>query len=145
MTIYVIDGQGGGIGRALTERLKAALSGVSVTAVGSNAMATAAMLKAGADAGATGENALIWCCSQAGAGDIIAGPLGIVLANSMLGEFSPAMARAVAESRAHKVLIPAPVTRCHATIAGVPEKSLGQYLDDAVAAVQELGKNNKIL
>ena len=101
-------------------------------AVGTNAAATAAMLKAGASAGATGENAVIW---NAGKAQIIAGPIGLVMANSMLGECSPAMATAIASSPAHKVLIPA--TRCGASIAGLPELPLADYITDAARRILE--------
>ena len=95
-----------------------------------NALATGAMLKAGADAGATGENAVLVNAARA---DVIAGPVGIVLSGSMLGECSPAMARAVAESDAQKVLIP--VVKCGAHIAGLPEKPLAQYIADAARLI----------
>lgn len=142
MTVYVFDGQGGGVGRGFIERLKATLPECNLVAVGSNAMATAAMLKSGANAGATGENSVVWCCKQAQAGDVIIGPLGIVLANSMLGEFTPVMTAAVSESRAHKILIP--VSRCRATVAGVTEKTLSQYLDDAVLSVQDFIRHSSV-
>ncbi len=134
MSVYVFDGQGGGIGRALIERLRNTFPNSQIIAVGSNSMATAAMLKGGANTGATGENAVVYCCQQAQPTDVIAGPLGIVLANAMLGEFSPVMARAVAESRAYKILIP--VSRCRASVAGVTEKPLSQYLEDAVELIR---------
>lgn len=136
MNLYVIDGQGGGIGRSLAERLKAEFPALRITALGSNAMATAAMLKGGATVGATGENAVVFSCGQAGAEDVIIGPIGIVLANAMLGELTPTMTRAVAESRAYKVLIPVSASRVHASVAGVAEKNLGQYIDDAIAIVR---------
>lgn len=135
MTVYIIDGQGGGIGRALAERIKRELPEQAVTAIGSNAMATASMHKGGAGQCATGENAVVFCCSHAEENDIIVGPIGIVLANSMLGEFTPAMACAVAESKAHKILIPS--SRCHATVAGVEDKPLAQYIDEAVALIRQ--------
>lgn len=103
MDIVIIDGQGGGFGRALIEALRAGGVTQEIVAVGTNALATSAMLRAGASAGATGENAVIVNAARA---RILAGPIGLVMANSMLGECSPAMARAVAESPAHKVLIP---------------------------------------
>ncbi len=133
--IYVLDGQGGGVGRSLIERLKTRVPQEKITAVGTNSMATAAMLKAGAGIGATGENSVVYCCGQAGKEDVIVGPLGIVLANSMLGEITPAMAAAVSQSLAHKILIP--VSRCRASVAGVAEKPLTQYIDEAVQLIQE--------
>ncbi len=132
--LVVIDGQGGGFGRALIEKLRQQpLPEVEIRAVGTNALATSAMLKAGADAAATGENAVI---VNAGRADILAGPVGIVLANSMMGEFSPTMAAAVGESPAKRVLIP--VSRCATYVAGVAEKPLAQYLEDAAALIRRL-------
>ena len=90
MEILVIDGQGGGMGKALIERMRLRLPDVRIVAAGTNAMATAAMLKAGAHIGATGENAI---CVNAAKADIIIGPIGIVLADSMFGELTPAMAQ----------------------------------------------------
>ena len=123
MDIVIIDGQGGGFGRALIEALRAGGVTQEIVAVGTNALATSAMLRAGASAGATGENAVIVNA-------------GLVMANSMLGECSPAMARAVAESPAHKVLIP--VAKCGAHIAGLPEKPLAQYIADAAELIRGL-------
>ena len=133
MQIVIMDGQGGGFGRALIEALRAAGVKEEIVAVGTNALATSAMLKAGASAGATGENAAV---VNAGRADILAGPMGLVMANSMLGECSPAIARAVAESRARKVLIP--VSKCGVRIAGLPEKPLAAYIADAVALIRSL-------
>lgn len=103
MKIVIVDGQGGGIGRMLIERLKGRVQGHTLIAVGTNAMATSAMLRAGADAGATGENAVCYNCQDA---DLLLGPSGIAIPNAMLGEISPAMAQAVAESYAEKHLLP---------------------------------------
>lgn len=103
MKIVIVDGQGGGIGRMLIERLKGRVQGHALIAVGTNAMATSAMLRAGADAGATGENAVCFNCQDA---DIVLGPSGIAIPNAMLGEISPAMAQAVTESAAEKHLLP---------------------------------------
>ena len=128
MDIVIIDGQGGGFGRALIEALRAGGVTQEIVAVGTNALATSAMLRAGASAGASGENAV--------RARILAGPIGLVMANSMLGECSPAMARAVAESPAHKVLIP--VAKCGAHIAGLPEKPLAQYIADAAELIRGL-------
>ena len=106
---------------------------VELHAVGTNSLATSAMLKAGADTGATGENAILVGCRRA---DLIAGPIGIVMANSMMGEFSPAMASAVAESTAARVLIP--VNRCDTYVAGATELTFGQSLDRAVELLRRL-------
>ena len=126
----VIDGQGGGMGRALVEQLKKNVPELHIRALGTNAMATAAMLKAGADEGATGENPVIVGARRA---DVILGPMGIIAANSLLGEITPAMAQAVSESEARKVLIP--VNRCRIQVAGVQEMSLGEYTERAVELV----------
>ena len=129
--ILVIDGQGGGFGKSIIEKLKQNKpNNCEIIGIGTNSIATSVMLKAGADMVATGENPVIVGCKKA---DVIAGPMGIVLANSMLGEFSPAMAAAVAESEAIRVLIP--VSRCNTHIAGVVEKPLSKYIDDAVAMI----------
>ena len=128
--ILVLDGQGGGIGRALVAELRRALPCAYIVAVGTNVQATAAMLRAGADAGATGENAAVY---NAGRASCILGPLGIIMANAMLGEISPRIAAAVSESAARKILIP--VTKCHATITGITERPLAQYIEEAVAIV----------
>lgn len=133
MKIIVIDGQGGGVGKMLTEKLKTRLPDQPVMALGTNAMATAGMLRAGADQGATGESAIIYNCRDA---DIILGPIGIVLAYSMLGELSPAMAQAVGESRAVRILIP--VGKCRTKIAGAGEIPLGAAMDSAVDEVCRL-------
>ena len=133
--IVVIDGQGGGYGRTLIAALRAAGVEEEIIAVGTNSAATSAMLKAGATAGATGENAALVNADRA---DILAGPIGLVMANSMLGECSPAIARAVAESRAQKVLMPA--SKCGVWIAGLTEKQLSAYISDAVNLIVELLK-----
>lgn len=121
--IVIIDGQGGKMGAALTTQLKTIVKNAEIIAVGTNSAATAAMLKAGADAGATGENPVVVCCADA---DIIAGPMGIITANALLGEITPKMAAAVSESRAHKLLIP--VSRCSVTVVGANELPLGEYV-----------------
>ena len=137
--ILVIDGQGGGFGRSIIEKLKQNRpENCEIVGIGTNSLATSVMLKAGADMVATGENPVIVGCRKA---DIIAGPMGIVLANSMLGEFSPAMAAAVAESEAIRVLIP--VTRCNTFVAGVVEKTLSKYIDDAVEMIVKCVNDSK--
>lgn len=133
--ICIIDGQGGRMGKTLVELLKDALPEQELIAIGTNTLATAAMLKAGADHGATGENPVVFNCADA---DIIAGPIGIISANSLLGEITPVMANAVSLSRAQKVLIP--VTRCNLTIAGVEEMPLNEYIRCAVQIITQLSK-----
>ncbi len=126
MKILVIDGQGGRMGKAMIEQLKRSgplPDGVELYAIGTNSTATAAMMKAGADFGATGENPVIVNSRDA---DIIAGPIGIVIADSLLGEITPAIAMAVGSSRAFKILIP--VNRCNHLIVGCREASLSEYL-----------------
>lgn len=131
MVIMVVDGQGGGIGKALIERLKNAVGAEhELIAVGTNAMATMGMMKGGAKNIATGENAVIYNAKRA---DIIIGSLGIVAANAMLGELSPAMAAAIGESDAVKILIP--LNRCGLRVAGVTTDSLPAMMDDAVRMV----------
>ncbi len=102
--IAVIDGQGGGIGSLVIKRLKEEFGDrLEITALGTNSTATSAMLKARANRGATGENAIVW---NAGRVEAIIGPVSIVLANGMLGELTPKMAKAIASSAAKKFLIP---------------------------------------
>ena len=130
MDILIIDGQGGNLGRQLTRRLREALPQADITAVGTNSIATENMLKGGADRAATGENAVVVNARRA---KIIAGPLGIVIADALLGEVTPAMARAVGRSDAVRVLIP--MNRCDTLVAGVAEKPMGELMDDAVGKI----------
>jgi len=132
MFILVIDGQGGGLGKSVIEQLKQADCGCEVAAAGTNSAATAAMLKAGADFGATGENAVIYNSKRAG---IIIGAVGICIADSMRGEISPAVANAVCQSGAVKVLIPVPAAKCNINIMGVTEKPMAQYIAEAVEKI----------
>lgn len=120
MKLLVIDGQGGKMGKLLVEQIKNQWTEWEVIAVGTNSIATAAMLKAGADAGATGENPVI---VQARDADVILGPIGIVIANALMGEVTPAMAMAVGASKAHKILLP--VNKCSVTIAGTELRKSG--------------------
>ncbi len=128
MNVVVIDAQGGGVGKQLIEQLKRALPEQKITAVGTNALATAAMLRAGADQGATGENAVRVCAAQA---DLILGPMGLVLCDAMLGEITGEMALAIGRSPAHKILVP--MSRCQLTVAGVPPMSAGEAIAAAAA------------
>lgn len=126
-TILVIDAQGGGLGRQLILEIKKRFAQAEVLAVGTNAAATAAMLKSGADAAATGENAVAVACRRA---DFIIGPVGIVIADAMLGEITPAMARAVAQADARRILIP--FSNCYNYIAGVSDFSATRLVEDAL-------------
>ena len=127
MNILVIDGQGGGIGKQLVSRIKSRLPAADVTAVGTNSIAAQAMLKAGADHAATGENAVLVACRKA---DVITGPVGIVIADSLCGEISPAMALAVAQSSAKRVLIP--TNLCDNYIVGVGVGSVSSLISECV-------------
>lgn len=140
MVIMVVDGQGGGIGKALIERLKNAVGTEhELISVGTNAMATMGMMKGGAKNIATGENAVIYNAKRA---DIIVGSIGIISANAMLGELSPAMAAAIGESDAVKILIP--LNRCGLRVAGVATDSLPAMMDDAVRMVVDyINKNSE--
>ena len=129
MKIVVIDGQGGKIGKTIIEQLKASECSCEVIAIGTNALATAAMLKAGADNGATGENPVVIASRTA---DVIVGPIGIIAADSMLGEITPKMAEAIGQSTAKKVLIP--VSKCF-EVAGVQDMPLSQYVTEAVRII----------
>lgn len=133
MTVLVIDGQGGGLGKQLVAVIKATCPQVQVIAVGTNSIATNMMLKAGADQAATGENAVVVCSKKA---DIITGPIGIVIADALLGEISPIMAVAVGQSPAKRVLVP--VNHCSNFIAGVEECSIGKLVQAAVEQIQGL-------
>ena len=139
MNVLVIDGQGGGLGRQLVAAISAACPEARLTAVGTNSLATSAMLKAGAHRAATGENAVVVNCRRA---DIIVGPIGIAIADALMGEISPAMANAVASSNAYRVLIP--MNLCSTYVAGVDKKS-SAILDDAMAHIRLLleGMENK--
>ncbi|EHL64116.1 DUF3842 family protein [Cloacibacillus evryensis] len=133
MNILVIDGQGGGIGRQIVQSVRAKMPDISITAVGTNSIAAAAMLKAGADRAATGENSVVVCCRDA---DVIIGPVAIVIADSLLGEITPVMAAAVARSEAKRILVP--VNCCNNIIAGVPDLSVGRLVECVMDELQKL-------
>ena len=133
MKILVIDGQGGGLGRQLVAALSAQCPQAQLTAVGTNSLATSAMRKAGAVRTATGENAVVVNCRHA---DIIVGPIGIILANALWGEITPKMAAAVSECVAKKILIP--VNRCSVSVVGVQDKTLSEYVRDAVTMLKNM-------
>lgn len=130
--IAVVDGQGGGIGKAIVERLKKELPTVRVRALGTNTAATERMLRSGADEGATGENAIICGVRQA---TVVIGVLAIISPNALLGELTPKMAGAIGGSAAVKILIP--MDRCALRVAVPAEFTLPQYIDRAVALAKE--------
>lgn len=136
MIIGVIDGQGGGIGRAIVERIKGDkdLKEFIVYGLGTNSAATAQMLRGGANEGATGENAI---CHNMTHVDIILGPVGILNANAMMGELTPKMAEAIGSSHALKILLP--LNRCHIQIVSVMDLTIGQHIDNAMQVLKELG------
>ena len=131
--ILVIDGQGGMLGKQMVEAVRKLIPDAEITAVGTNTMATAAMLKAGADRGATGENSVIVCSKTA---DIIVGPVGIVIADSLLGEITADIAAAVGRSQAYKILLP--VTKCNNIIIGVKGKSTSELIGEAIEKIEEI-------
>ncbi|MCI6375752.1 MAG: DUF3842 family protein [Clostridiales bacterium] len=135
MTIAVIDGQGGRVGALLIEAMRKVGIGEPhrILALGANALATSAMLRAGADQGATGANAVLVACRSA---DLIAGPIGIVMADAMLGEITPAMALAIGRSSATKLLLP--MNQCSSIVAGTQQMTLSQLIDSAVSQVQKM-------
>ena len=131
MNILVIDAQGGGIGRQLVAGIRQELPDASVTAVGANSAATDAMLKAGARTAATGENSVLVACRRA---DIIVGPIGIVIADAMLGEITPTMAAAVGQSPAKKILIP--FRSCDNIVVGISEQPMRQLILEAIQEIK---------
>lgn len=134
LKILVIDGQGGKIGRQLIETILASVSGAEILAVGTNSTATSNMMKGGAKNAATGENAVIVGCRTA---DVIIGPIGIVLADALFGEITPAMSAAVGSSTAQKILIP--INKCGAIVAGTQGQTITDLIQYAVAALKDLG------
>lgn len=134
MKIVVIDGQGGKMGRAIVEGLRAGGIEAEIIAVGTNSAATTAMLAARADGGATGENAVIVNCRDA---DYIIGPIGILVADSQHGEITPAMSVAVGRSRAKRILLP--VNRCNTLVVGVQEYSISETVRLAVREITGRG------
>lgn len=134
MKLVIIDGQSGRMGALIAERVKAAKLPCKVLAVGTNAIATATMMKAGADQGATGENPVMVACRTA---DVIVGPIGILSADALSGEITPAMAVAIGQSAAKKLLLP--VNRhCGHTMVGVRDLTLSQLVDEVVEQLRLL-------
>lgn len=133
MNILVIDAQGGGIGKQLVAAIKQNVADAVITAVGTNSTATAAMLKAGADYGATGENAVVVGCRKA---DIIVGPIGIVIADALFGEITPRMAKAVGQSAAKRILVP--ISHCENIVVGIAALSISAMVQEVVNVIQSL-------
>ncbi len=134
MRIAVVDGQGGGIGKAIVEKVRKAFDDAEIIALGTNSLATSQMLKAGANEGATGENAIARNVSKA---DYILGSVSIISANSFLGELTPVAAGAIADSPAKKVLIP--LNKSNIVIAGLENKQLPHYIDDLIEIIKSIG------
>ncbi len=134
MKIAVIDGMGGGIGCQIVERLKPFKNNdVEIIALGTNSSATSNMLRAGADNGATGENAIVW---MSGKVDIIIGPLAIISANSMMGEISPKMSLAIASSDARKLLLP--VSKCNIDIIGLEDLQFKTIFNELTETIKKI-------
>ena len=133
MNILVIDGQGGQLGGQLIKSLKANFQNIKIMAVGTNATATAAMLKAGADQAATGENPVMVACRKT---DVIIGPIGIVIADSLFGEITPKMAVAVGQSNASRIFIP--VNKCENLVAGVTNLTVSALIEDTLTKLQKV-------
>jgi len=139
MKIAVIDGMGGGIGSQVVARLKTVVSKPhSLIALGTNATATTLMVKSGAEVGATGENAICFTSQKV---DVIIGPVGIIIPNSLMGEISPAIATAVASSPSAKILIP--LMQPHVELVGLESRPLSTVLDDLAARVAQILEESK--
>jgi len=136
MRIAVVDGQGGGIGKLIIEKLRKTMGeNIEITALGTNALATALMLKAGANQGASGENAI---CATVKKMDVVLGPIAIIVANSMLGEITPKIALAIAEADAEKVLMP--LNKSNITIVSSCHEPLPHLVEMMVKKVEEIRK-----
>jgi len=133
MNIAIIDGQGGKIGQMIVNAIKKEGLSCTIRAIGTNSTATAAMMKAGADEGATGENPVIVACRQA---DVIIGPIGILIADGLLGEITPAMAVAVAQSSATKLLLP--LNLCRNIVVGTQSMPVSKLIEETVSALKNL-------
>ena len=135
MTVLIVDGQGGRLGKQLVKEVRERFPQLSLMAVGTNSMATESMRKAGADRAATGENAVVVACRKA---DVIIGPVGIVIADALLGEVTPAMAKAVGQSDAVRILLPS--DKCDTFIAGVGSTGMSALVEDAMEKLASLLK-----
>ncbi len=133
MKILVIDGQGGQLGAQIIKAIKSNISDAQVTAVGTNSAATLAMLKAGADSGATGENPVKVACRSA---QVIIGPIGIVIADSLCGEITPEMSVAVGQANAVRILVP--MNKCENRVAGIRNLPTNALIDDVIAKLKDM-------
>ena len=136
MKIVVIDGQGGRLGQLICEAISKERIECDLLAVGTNSIATSAMIKAGAKQGATGENPVAVACRDA---DVIIGPIGIVVADSLLGEITPAMAVAIGQSKAIKLLLP--VSHCNNRVVGCQSLSMSEMVVQTIADLKEVIKD----
>jgi hypothetical protein len=132
LNLLVIDGQGGQLGSQIIKAIRTRYNDINIVAVGTNATATTSMIKAGANQGATGENPVIVASRKA---DVIIGPVGIVIADSLLGEITPKMAVAIGQSNATKILVP--INKCENLVAGVPNLTTTALIDDTLNKLQE--------
>ena len=139
MNIAIIDGQGGQIGAQLVKEITTRFQNVNLTAIGTNAVATAAMLKAGAKNAASGENPVLVACRKA---DVIIGPIGIVIADSLLGEVTEKMALAISRADAVRILIP--LNKCENLVAGVPDLNTGALIADAISKLNNIIRSKNI-
>ena len=133
MNIVIIDGQGGQLGAQLVKRVCEQFPSLNITAIGTNALATAAMLKAGAKNAATGENPVVVACKTA---DIIIGPVGMVIADSLLGEITGKMSEAIGQANAVRILIP--MNKCDNLVAGITSFNTSEIIDDAINKIKNL-------
>ena len=137
MIVMIMDGQGGGIGAAIIKGIREKISeDLEILALGTNSIATSRMMKAGANRGATGENAILYTSPKV---DFIIGPLAIIMPNAMMGEITPGMAEAVSSSEAKKILIP--LTQERVEIVGIAGEPLPHLVDQVVGIVKEMYKN----
>ena len=133
MTVLIVDGQGGRLGKQLVKEVRERFPQVPLMAVGTNSMATESMLKAGADRAATGENAVVVACRKA---DVILGPMGIVIADALMGEVTPEMAKAVGQSEGVRILLPS--DKCSTLVAGVADTGMTALIRDAMDKLASL-------
>lgn len=136
MNVLIVDGQGGQLGAQLVKEINTQIPNASLTAIGTNTVATATMLKAGAKNAATGENPVVVACRNA---DVIIGPVGIVIADSLLGEITPKMAIAISQAQATRILIP--MNKCDNLIAGITSINTASLIADAMVKLRDIAKD----